>query len=199
MNLAELQANFWSALRGEAVARDFVAGEDRLDVYAGMFLHRQVDALAADFPETFAQLGEKNFFFLAREYVLTHPSDDPDLGRLGRKFAAFAGTGLAAIEWARSEVFLEADAEPITSDEFAKTLKVRIVPALRLAGRTAVWRPHGTFEICEVELDAREARALRAALDGAPFDEVCNVFGDPAAAFEALQSWIAEGWIAKPS
>ena|SRR5438477_2915573 len=32
---------------------------------------------------------------------------------------------------------------------------------------------------------------------GASFEDVCSAFGDPAAAFEALQSWIAEGWIAK--
>jgi len=48
-----------------------------------------------------------------------------------------------------------------------------------------------------VELDPVEARALRKAIEGASFEDVCNAFGDPTAAFEALQSWIAEGWIAK--
>ena len=103
----------------------------------------------------------------------------------------------AAIEWARSEVFLEEDVEPLTAPEFAQRLATKIVPALRLAGRTAVWRPHGTFDVSEVELEPVEARALELALKGAPFDEVCAAFGDPAAAFEALQSWIAEGWIAR--
>ena len=56
---------------------------------------------------------------------------------------------------------------------------------------------HGTFEVSEVELDLVEARALQKAIEGASFEDVCNAFGDPAAAFEALQSWIAEGWIAK--
>ena len=197
MNLAELQDKFWAALRGEQVEREFVAGEARLDVYAEMFLHRQVDALREDFPETAARLGEKKFFFISRDYVLAHPSEDPDLGRLGRKFAAFVGTELAAMEWARSEVFLEKDVEPITAGEFAHRLTTRIIPALRLAGRTAVWRPHGTFEVAEVELDPAEAGALKLAIEGAPFEEVCNAFGDPDAAFEGLQSWIAEGWSAK--
>ena len=197
MTLDETQRLFWQALRGERVDRGFVAGADRLDVYADMFLHRQVDALRADFPETAAALGEEKFFFISRDYVLAHPSEDPDLGRLGRKFAEFLESELAAREWARSEVFLERPAEPLTAEEFAKTLSIRTIPALRLAGRTAVWRAHGTFEVSEVELDEAEARALRLALDGASFEEVCTAFGDPSAAFEALQSWIAEGWLAK--
>jgi len=197
VSLAETQRLFWQALRGEAVDRGFVKGEDRLDVYAEMFLHRQVDALREDFPETARALGEKKFFFFARKYVLRHPSEDPDLGRLGRKFAEFLGSELAAVEWARSEVFFEPDAEPITAGEFAQRLATRTIPALRLAGRTAVWRAHGTFEVSEVELDPVEARALELAMNGAPFDQVCAAFGDPQAAFEALQSWIVEGWIAR--
>lgn len=200
MTLAETQRLFWEALRGEAVDRGFIAGADRLDVYADMFICRQVDALRADFPETAAALEkEKKFFFISRAYVLAHPSDDPDLGRLGRKFAEFLESDLAALEWARSEVFLERDAEPVTAEEFAQTLSISVMPALRLAGRTAVWRAHGTFEVSEVELDEAEASALRKALDGASFEEVCAAFGDPAAAFAALQSWIAEGWIARAS
>ena len=194
MTLAETQEQFWAALRGEPANTSFVKGEDRLHVYAEMFLLRQVDALRADFPETAAALDEK-FLLVARDYVLTHASEDPDLGRLGRKFAEFLDSPRAAVEWARSEVFLEAEAEPLTAEQFARDLRVRIIPALRLVGRTAVWRPHGTFEVSEVELEPLEAAALRKALDGAPFEDICATFGDPHAAFEALQSWIAEGWL----
>jgi hypothetical protein len=42
-----------------------------------------------------------------------------------------------------------------------------------------------------------ELRALELAMAGAPFDEICATFGEPARAFEALQSWLAEGWIAR--
>ena len=38
--------------------------------------------------------------------------------------------------------------------------------------------------------------ALRLALEGEPLGEICGAFGEPAPAFEALQSWLAEGWIA---
>ena len=195
MTLLETQRRFWQALRGERVDRGFVKGADRLDVYAEMFLFRQVDALRADFPETAAALGDERFFAAARDYVLQHPSEDPDLGRLGRRFAEFLGSELAAREWARSEVFFEPDVEPIAAEQFAQTLLLQPIPALRLAGRTAVWRPRGTFEACEVELDEPESRALRLALDGAPFEEVCAAFADPSTAYEALQGWIAEGWL----
>lgn len=196
MTLAETQRLFWEALRGEPVSRSFVRGPDRLDVYAEMFLWRQVDALREDFPETAARLGDEAFFALAKRYVLAHPSEDPDLGRIGHRFAEFSGEPLAALEWARSEVFLEAEVARMTAPEFAQKLAVRIVPALRLVGSTVVWREPGGFEISEVDLPDEERRALQLALKGAPFDEVCSAFGDPRRAFEALQSWIAEGWLA---
>ena len=191
MSLADLQSRFWAALRGEAVDRSFVKGPDRLDVYAGMFLWRQVDALREDFPETAAELGEKKFFLFSRDYVLAHPSEDPDLGRLGRRFAEFTGLPIAALEWARCEVFLEAEVPrlPVFSPQF------RIAPALRLAGSTVVWRTPGGYDLNEVELGPEEKRALQLALQGASFEQVCGAFADAGSAFEALQSWLAEGWL----
>src|SRR5439155_12293543 len=64
MNLAETQARFWAALRGEAVETAFLKGEDRLHVYADMFLNRQIDALREDFPETERSGEKKNFLLL---------------------------------------------------------------------------------------------------------------------------------------
>ena len=122
MKLAEIQAVFWQALHGESVDPSFIAGPNRLEVYANMFLFRQVDALRTDFPDTVKQLGDSAFLEAARSYLREHPSEHPDLGRLGHRFAAFLkakdgllpGVGdLAALEWARSEVFFEAEAEPI--------------------------------------------------------------------------------------
>lgn len=197
MNLARTQELFFRALYGDEVDRSFIAGEDRLDVYARMFIYRQVEALRADFPETAARLGDEGFFALVERYVRAHPSEHPDLGRLGRHFAAFCPEEvreLAALEWARAEVFLEAEATAVGPEEFARNLRVRIIPALRLASRTAVWRKG--FDVHEVELDAEEARALELALGGASFAEICGAFADAPAAYAALQSWIAEGWVA---
>jgi hypothetical protein len=197
VNLARTQELFFRALYGEEVDRSFVAGEDRLDVYARMFVYRQVEALRSDFPETAAKVGDEAFFALADRYLRAHPSEHPDLGRLGRRFAAFCPEevrALAELEWARAEVFLEADAPAASEEDFARTLRVRIIPALRLASRTAVWRKG--FDVHEVELDAAEARALELALGGAGFVEICGAFPDAETAYAALRSWIAEGWLA---
>src|SRR4051812_9500742 len=151
-----------------------------------MYFCRQIDALREDFPETAAR---PDFEELARQYILDHPSEDPDLGRLGRLF----GT---ALERARNDVFLEAEVSRMKPDEFAQRLTVRIVPALRLVDRTVVWRAPGGYELHEVDLPDEEARALKLAIDGGTFEQVCACFDDAPAAFEALQSWLAEGWIA---
>ena len=201
MNLANLQAIFWRALQGDPVDASFIAGPDRLQVYADMFFFRQVDALREDFSPTAERLGDERFFARAKDYVRAHPSVDPDLGRLGRHFAAFLEKSeegrslgrLPALEWARSEVFLEAEAVPIGGEELARSRRVQCVPALRLVGRTAVWRQG--FEVREAELPAEETRALALALEGAPFEEICGAFADAASAFEALRGWIGEGWL----
>jgi hypothetical protein len=162
-----------------------------------MFVWSQVDALRADFPETAARLGDDEFFELARRYLLAQPSGDPDIGQLGRGFAEFAHDAHAALEWARAEVFLEAEVPRMTPEEFAQRLAVRIVPSLRLAGDVAVWRAPGGFDRHEIRLPEDERRALQLALDGAPFDAICASFGDALRAYETLQSWLAEGWIAR--
>ena len=202
MNLAQTQASFWRALYGEAVDPSFLAGPDRLAVYANMFLFRQADALRADFPETAQRLGAERFLEVVRDYVRAHPSEHPDLGQLGRRFPAFLAVAcgelgdLPRLEWARCEVFFEREAEAIGVEEFSRTLRIRIVPALRLVGRTAIWRRG--FEVQETELPAEESRALELSLQGASFDEICGAFADPAGAFEALQTWIGEGWLTSP-
>jgi hypothetical protein len=215
MNLAETQKLFWNALRGDVEGLDacfagtpqLPAGE-RVGIYAQMYVFRQVDALREDFPLLVKKLGDEAFFQLAEKYVLAHPSEDPDLGRLGRRFAGFCPEELrelAALEWARSEVFVEADAASISPEQFAAAVdedafahaRVKIIPALRLIGATVVWR--AGFEVFDVELAPEEAKALRLALDGEPLGEICGAFGESQAAFAALQSWLAEGWIAATS
>src|SRR5262249_21765526 len=94
-----------------------------------------------------ALLGDEEFAALAEAYVRRWPSEFPSLVRLGRKMAEFIracddGTrradlaDLAALEWARAEIFEEADAQPVDSDalrllsDFA-TARLQLIPALR--------------------------------------------------------------------
>jgi hypothetical protein len=196
-------------------------------IYARMVLHRQVDALREIFPKVVAALGDEAFFATAAAYVRAHPSEHPDLGQLGRKFALFLDRpdlrDLAALEWARAEAFEAAFAEPLTEEQFAALAHdaaafmlhpLRLVPALRLlelahdidglwdgsaksgaprADRLVVWRKE--FEVFHARVEEDEARALRLALGGAAIGDVCGAFAEPQRAFQALQSWLAEGFI----
>ena len=211
MTLAETQALFWRALRGEAVdAESCFAGTpelpaaERVGIYSEMVVTRMIEALRADFPETAAAFGEDAFRRLAHQYVRELPSRSGDLGRLGAGFAAFCppeSRGLAELEWARAEVFVEADEQPLTPEQFQARvdpatfgeLRPRLLRALRLVGATAVWRTG--FEVNETTLPAAEARALRLAQARATLAEVCAPFETPDKAFAALRSWVSEGWL----
>ena len=159
MTLAAYQELFHAAItRGGADPRAIDAcfdgtasfpAADRLQLHADMWFWRQHDALADEFPAVHACVGAEGFPALCRDYLRAHPSEHADIGRLGRHLAAFlradpapgrASLGdLAALEWARSEVFSEADAGVVGRDavralppvRFSRG-RLRFVPALRL-------------------------------------------------------------------
>jgi len=62
----------------------------------------------------------------------------------------------------------------------------------------AIWR--NGFEVVHARLPDAEAEALRRAAAGSTLGEVCEAFAvgaEPArAAYDALSSWVAEGWVA---
>jgi hypothetical protein len=70
---------------------------ERVQVYASMFLWRQVDALREDFPRTADALGEQAFVEACRAYVKNVPSTDPDLGVRGRQFCDLSGSEPPAV------------------------------------------------------------------------------------------------------
>ena len=159
MTLAETQALFHAAVtrpdddRSVDIQRCFagsreLSAEERVGIYADMHLWRLVDALREDYPKLAALLGDERFFGLAEAYVRKHPSRHHDLGRIGIHLPEFLGAhpdprrldlgDLAALEWARAEVFVEAEAEPVRehtlsalpANEFLQA-RLRLVPALR--------------------------------------------------------------------
>jgi hypothetical protein len=212
VTLAQTQELFWRALQGEPIdAEGCFAGTpelpavERVGIYRDMVLSRLVEALRTDFPETAAAFGSEAFHRLAQGFVRSQPSRNSDLGRLGQDFSAFCppeARGLAELEWARTEVFVEDDEQPFSSEDFQARVdpgnfaqaRLRLVRSLRLVDATAVWRTG--FEVQETVLPAAEARALRLALGGATAGEVCAAFSQAEEAFAALQSWVAEGWVA---
>jgi hypothetical protein len=159
VTLAETQAAFRALVtRGDDAPRnpeEFLVGSpelsaaERIGVYADMYLWRLTDALREDYPKVAAILGDERFLALAEAYAREHPSDRPDLGQFGRHLPAFLRrfpaperadlADLAALEWARSEVFFESPATPVARDELAALgpdaflrAGLELIPALRL-------------------------------------------------------------------
>jgi hypothetical protein len=159
MRLAEAQQLFWSlAARGDGTrarhaSEAFVGTPDlsaagRMEIYANMFVWRQIDALREDFPKLVALMGDEAFYALGEAYVRAHPSGHYSLSEFGRHLAGFLQecsvgrpdlSDMAALEWARAEVF-EAAVVPVASPECLRTLaradfanrRLTVVPALRL-------------------------------------------------------------------
>lgn len=253
MTLAETQALLHAAVtraegdRSLEIQRCFrgsaeLTAAERVEIYADMYLWRLVDALREDYPKLALLLGDERFYALAEAYVREHPSTHHDLGRMGVHLAAFLrahpGPGrpdladLAALEWARSEVFFEAEVEParegalasLAPEQFLRA-RLRLAPALRLLvvehdavglwraleheepvppaapgiHAIAVWRKE--FDVFHTALELDEAAALEGAAAGDPLARVCAAFAGreeaDRAAFDAVTSWLDEGWIAR--
>lgn len=160
MTLAETQALFHQALtRPESVSSASLeacfAGTpelgavDRVAIYQDMYLWRLAEALREVFPQVARAVGDERFLALARDYLARHPSEHHDIGLVGRQLAGFLSefpdpdrpdlADLAALEWARHQVFFEAPSAPagpealadLGPEAFARTA-LALAPALRL-------------------------------------------------------------------
>ena len=160
MTLAETQAAFFELVTAperieEGSGLDLFSAtaslpvDERLRIYAKMYLWRLVDALRNDFPKLAALLGDDDFFAVMSKYLVRHPSEHPDVGQVGRHLVRFLReypepgrredlADLAELEQARAEVFLEADSGPIhvsAASELGAAFsraRMRLVPALQL-------------------------------------------------------------------
>jgi hypothetical protein len=159
VTLAALQKSFYQLVTrteptGGALPDVLCVGTPALDaaarvaVYGDMFVWRQVDALREDFPKLVALLGDEGFYELAERYLRARPSESFSLAHLGGSLARYLKEGsqpradlsdVAALEWARAEVFDEADGEPISGEvlrqappDILPTMSLRLIPALRL-------------------------------------------------------------------
>lgn len=140
MTLAETQALFHQAMTSpsplpEEQLQACFAGTpelppaERLAIYADMYLWRLTDALRETFPKLVRFLGDGRFAALAEDYLRRNPSEHHDVGRVGRRLAAFLRqypdpdrpdlADLAELEWARQEVFFAPPAEPVGAEAFA--------------------------------------------------------------------------------
>jgi hypothetical protein len=133
-----------------ARARRILSGEAARGarIYAEMYRLRLVAALREDFALLEKLLGVESFAALACAYAAVHRSDHFSLGRFGRAFETFLRerpalprgdlADLAALEWARAEVFVERDApvlDPSVLSELGADVggaRLAFVPARRL-------------------------------------------------------------------
>ena len=121
----------------------------RVGIYHGMYMLRMIEALAADYGALAEFLGEHAFEHLVRDYVQQFPSRSYTLNRLGDSLPEFIAVSsmkrriflrdLAKLELAMTQVFDEAEAEPLPADAIASIAPERIadarivpIPALRL-------------------------------------------------------------------
>jgi hypothetical protein len=116
ISLSRTQELFWKLISHPTGARDFIERAnaktraeiellfaetpefsriERLEVYADAYFYRLRDALFELFPITAWRLGEVGFHNLVTDYVLAHPSSNPDLGHLGDRLPKFLRTHVA--------------------------------------------------------------------------------------------------------
>lgn len=138
--------------------------EERVAVYAYMYRARLLEALEEQFPRLARHLGADAFAALATAYVDDEPSRHPSLRFLGQRLPSWLAArhpdrpslaGLAALEWARGDVFDDVDERAMKMDDLRAwpaerfgALTVRLLAAHRLvvapAGSAALWDRLGT-------------------------------------------------------
>lgn len=109
-----------------------LTGQERLNIYRGMYLLRMNDALAADFFAVEHFLGEDDFFDLVARYVQQFPSRSFTLNRLSDNFPEYIQTDnqvpnrafvhdLARLELAVTQVF-DAELSSILTSEMIQDI-----------------------------------------------------------------------------
>jgi hypothetical protein len=110
-----------SLIRGDARA----SAEERLAVYSFMYGSRLVEALESQFPRLACLVGADAFADLTADYVADRPSRHPSLRELGRALPSWLAArrpdapglaALAALEWARADVYDLADEPALALD-----------------------------------------------------------------------------------
>lgn len=182
LSLRDLQSHFFASIArtpGEGsggfnpVLLQYVEGrgqfgaEDRVNIYAEMYYARLVDVLKSDFPRVAAILGCDRFHTIVSEYLARHPSTHPSLRYLGCCFPGFLQespasvafpflSDLAALEWARVEVFDAGDAEPLRVEHLQSidpdawpTLRFQTIPAFQIL--QSEWPVHEIWHDAETE------------------------------------------------
>lgn len=131
----------------------------RVGIYHGMYMLRMIEALTVDYGALAHFIGEDAFEQLVRDYVQRFPSRSYTLNRLGDALPEYIASStikrriflrdLAKLELAMTQVFDEAEAEPLPGDAIAS------VPPDRIADARIV--PIPALRLLSLDYDANEA------------------------------------------
>jgi len=156
---------------------------ERMAVYAHMYRARIAEALESQFPRLAKLLGADAFSDLARAYINDVPSQHPSLRYIGERLPSWLAkarpdspevAALAALEWARADVFDLADDEVLTLDDVRDwpqdrfgELPLQLVTAHRLvtvrSGAARLWDSIGG-DVADPANDASTAGATEGLL-----------------------------------
>jgi hypothetical protein len=184
--------------------------------------------LARQFPRLAAVLDQDAFHDLVRGYMTAYPSRNPSLRFVGERLACWLAheydplwlAELAALEYARLDVFDEIDENLLTVDDLRRSdrltdVSVRLVRAHRLVpvahAVEAIWRGEtddpqeapGMLLVwrCGVKVSHRRMGALEQAALARTAERIrigalCERMADAETAFKLLQTWTADGLLA---
>jgi hypothetical protein len=139
-------------LEGDAAIEAHVRGservpvETRLRIYGDAYRARLIEGLGSNFPMLAKLLGPDDFATVANDYITAHDSQSFSIRWYGHELAQFLATApdysdlglladLAKWEWAMTETFDAADAEPLSVEALSR------VPPDQWAGLRFEWHP----------------------------------------------------------
>ena len=172
--LHDVQARFVAALTcGDATNEALadlrlptlgVDARSRLQVYRNNYRISLTDALGAVYPVLRQLVGDDYFRTVARGFIERHPPRSAQLSAFGAELPQHLGSmpsaaalpylaDVAALEWARHEVYVAADAAPLDAAALGEVpagqhldLGLALVPAARLVVSAypvlAIWQAH---------------------------------------------------------
>jgi hypothetical protein len=191
-SLRELQQKFALALNSSEagsiaayINSTGLAPPQRVQLYRNNYQISLREALGAVFPVVRALVGDGFFAFMAHEFVIAHPSVDPNLHRFGRQLPLFLSSfepaasvaylpDVAMLEWAWHQAFHAQEAEPLDlavlgamAEQDQGNIVFGLHPSVTLAASkhpvVSIWEAHqseSTEAIGEVRLDAGPERFL---------------------------------------
>ncbi len=125
-----------AAIEARVVGTERVPVATRLSIYGDGYCSRLIEALQANFPVLSELLGEADFDALGTAYVRSHDSPFFSIRYYGNALAEFLANDakysgapvlaeLARWEWAMTEVFDAADADPMEADALSRVAPER--------------------------------------------------------------------------